>query len=326
MRYSVRPAVARTISVRSWAEMARLFDSLIEWLMRARVRRVRRWSFVFTIPVALIVGYVFGVQQGALVLAARAVLWGAVAVAAWRLGGQRGEALRDLLMHPRGRAFARAELDILTALPRLLLARVARREQAGATYHRGTFGLALGLAFTPVVVAEAGVFHLLMHGSFIAWVLTALHGYALIWIWGFTLGPRAFPHRIGARTAVLRNGPMYRVHVPLTTITSVVTRTQRIGGGVAMAEREGAVLLAARGHVDVWLELAEPVRVQRPLREALATRHLAIASDEPERLVALLLAGAQACAAGGIRADQLGLGMISPLEVGGLARDAVQPA
>jgi len=131
--------------------MARLFDSLIEWLMRARVRRARRWSFVITIPVALIVGHVFGVQQGALVLGARATLWGAVAVAAWRLGGQRGEALRDLLMHPRGRAFARTELDILTALPRLLLARVVRRDQAGATYHRGTFGLALGLAFTATV-------------------------------------------------------------------------------------------------------------------------------------------------------------------------------
>ncbi len=68
-------------------------------------------------------------------IAVRAALW--VAVVAWRLGGERGEALRDLLMHPRGRAFARAELDMLTALPRLLLARTSAGRQPGLTTTTG---------------------------------------------------------------------------------------------------------------------------------------------------------------------------------------------
>lgn len=101
----------------------------------------------------MIVAQVFGIEQGALVLALRAVLWCAVAVAAWRVAGERGEVLRDLLMHPR----ARAELDVLTAL------------------------------------------HLLLHGPLIAWLLDALHAYALIWLWGFALGPRAF--RTGSERA-----------------------------------------------------------------------------------------------------------------------------
>jgi hypothetical protein len=141
--------------------MARVFDAVMEWLMRPRIRRLRRWSFVVTLPVALIVAYVIGLQQGALVLGLRVALWATVALVAWRLGGPRGEALLDLLMHPRARAFARAELDVVTALPRLLLAREVRRQQPGAAYDRGSFGYAQALAFTPPVAAEA-VFHLLL--------------------------------------------------------------------------------------------------------------------------------------------------------------------
>lgn len=88
--------------------------------LRPRVRRVRRWSFVATVPLSLLVAHIYGVHEGIAVVAARLALSASVAIAAWRLGGDRGDALRDLLMHPRLRAFGRAELDILTALPRLL--------------------------------------------------------------------------------------------------------------------------------------------------------------------------------------------------------------
>jgi hypothetical protein len=146
----------------------RVFDGLIGWLMRPRIRRLRRWSFIATLPIAILVGELWGAESGALVLAARVVLWGAVAVLAWRLDGERGEALRDLLMHPRGRAYARAELDILLALPRLALGRLRGRFAPGATYHRGSFGGALVLAFTPALIAEAAAFHLLLRGSLAA--------------------------------------------------------------------------------------------------------------------------------------------------------------
>ncbi|HEY0346223.1 MAG TPA: hypothetical protein VGC59_16335, partial [Solirubrobacteraceae bacterium] len=187
--------------------MGRLADRLIAWLMRPRIRRVRRWSFLVTVPLAFVVAHVYGVHQGLLVIAIRAALWGAVAVLAWRLRDERGEALRDLLMHPRGRAFGRAEFDVLTAVPRSIVA--GRRRQAGMSYHRGTFGRAMALAFTPVVVTEAAAVHLLLRGGIAAWIVTALHAYALLWLWGFFLGPRAYPHRVGPRTAVLRDGAMY---------------------------------------------------------------------------------------------------------------------
>jgi hypothetical protein len=62
--------------------------------------------------------------------------------------------------------------------------------------------------------------------------------------------------------------------------------------------------------------------LQRPFREALATRRLAVASDDPEALAACLRAGAPASSAR--RAGSLGA--LGILDVAGLARDAAQPA
>jgi hypothetical protein len=247
--------------------MGAALERLIAFLMRPRVARVRRWSFLLTLPIAI----AFGVELGAVALGARLGLWAVVAVVAFRLGGERGDALRDLLMHPRARAYARAELDVLTVLPRLLL------RPPGGAYHRGTFGAALALAFTPVVLTEGVVLHLLLRGGWIAWIVTAAHVYVLIWLWGFALGPLAFPHRPG----MLRLGALYRASIPLPL--SAVARVERVPDG--LSERDGTVYLAARRRVDVVFEFAEPVRVQRPFKDPLVTTRIAVASDDPEALI-----------------------------------------
>lgn len=177
-----------------------------------------------------------------------------------------------------------------------------------------------------MVVSEAVVFHLLLGGGAVAWALTGLHAYALLWLWGFALGPHAYPHRVGARTAVLRNGPMHRVQVPLGTVTSVEARAKRVGDAGALAERDGAVLLPARGRVEVWLELAEPVRVQRPLHEPLTAGRLAVASDDPDRLVERLLHRSRTRARSGGDRLHAGVGLLAALDLAGLARDAAQPS
>ena len=163
-----------------------------------------------------------------------------MAAIAWRMQGERGEALRDLLMHPRVRAYARAELDVLSVIPRALF--MGGRPPA-ATYHRGTYGAALAFAFTPAVAAEGLVFHLILGG--------------------------------------------------------------------------GAVLLASRRRVDVLLELSEPVRIQRPFQEPIETRTLAVASDDPDGLIRMLLAPAPGSADGWTLAWTV--------ELATLARDAAQP-
>lgn len=134
-------------------------DGLVAWLMRPRVRRVRRWSFVLTVPVAAVLARIYGVHEGVLVIGVRAA---------------------------SGRP----------------------------------------------------------------------------------------------------NGP---VQLPLDTITSVEARTERVGDGRALSERDGAVPAARAGTGGRVAGLAAPVNVQRPLHEPLSTRRVAVASDDPERLVERLL-------------------------------------
>jgi hypothetical protein len=303
--------------------MLRLFDILIDWLMRPKVRRVRRWSFVATLPLGLLIAHLHGVQEGATVVAGRMSFTALFALVAWRLGGERGDALRDLLMHPRLRAFGRAELDILTALPRLVLTRLSRADHRTLGYARGTFGFALACALTPVVASEALVLHLLLGGGLAAWVMTAVHGYMLIWLWGFALGPRAHPHRIGAHTAVLRAGPMYRVLVPRSAIIAASAHRERVSDARGLVQRDGEVLLPVRGRVDVTLELAAPVRVQRPFGEPLLTSRLAIASDAPDALIERLLAAPGPTTA--TRPLHASIPAFGLFDVAGLARDAAQP-
>jgi hypothetical protein len=115
---------------------------------------------------------------------------------------------------------------------------------------------------------------------------------------------------------------MYRAQLPLSAITGVTARTERVPPeGSGLTERDGAVLLGARGRVDVWLELAEPVKVQRPWHEPLATRRLAVASDDPHALVERLLSGSPARAP----YSELNLGILATLDLAGLGRDALQP-
>jgi hypothetical protein len=303
-----------------YVAILRLFDIVVDWLMRPKIRRVRRWSFVATLPLGALIAHLHGVQEGAAVVGARVAFTALLALLAWRVGGERGEALRDLLMHPRERAFARAELDILCTVPRLLLARL-RGGNDRSSYARGTFGFALALAFTPAVVSEALVVHLLLGGGVVAWVVSALHGYALIWLWGVVLGPRGYPHRVGARVVVLRAGPMYRVVVPRGVILAATARRERVPDASGLVQRDGEVLLPVRGRVDLTLDLAAPVRVQRPLHEPLLTSRLSIACDDPEALIQRLLQPPDTAT----RWVAAGLPAFGLLDLAGLARDAAQP-
>ena len=107
--------------MRSRAAVARAVDLVFAFLMHPRVRRVRRWSFLVTLPLAGLAIAVFGLGPTLGVVALRVALFALAAVVAWRLGGSRGEAVLDLLMHPRARRLQRVEARVWLAVPRLLL-------------------------------------------------------------------------------------------------------------------------------------------------------------------------------------------------------------
>jgi hypothetical protein len=258
-----------------------------------RGRRLRRWSFVLTLPGAVAVALVAGVGSSLALVGVRMALGVIVLLAALRLGGERGEAVRDLLMHPRVRRYLRVELRVVAA-PWLALARLWRRDPAEFSYHRGDYQPAIALALVPALLAEAAVVHLLLpHGWLWAHVAVAAgHAYALLWLFAWAAGPRVRPHRVTRGWLVVRAGVLYEARVRLEAVAAVEVRRRRVGDEAALVRDGEAVLLPARHRVDLWLELTEPVTVTRPLGEPVVTRRLAIAADEPERLAAVLLGDA----------------------------------
>jgi hypothetical protein len=259
----------------------RAFDELLDFLMRPRVRRIRRWSSIVTLPVFVVLLYTGNAAAGAAVVAVRVALFAAVVFAAWRVRGERGEALRDLLMHPRARAFLRAEADVLLTLPRLLLGR--RRAPDAFRYDGGGDRLALAAAFTPAVLAEAIPFHLLLPGDWVLvhGVVAGLHVYALLWLWAWALGPRAWPHAVAGGALVVRAGALHRVRVPLGHVRSVTPEPRRHRGERHVRAEDGVALLPVGNRTDVVLELSAPARFEQPLSEPVEVTRLAVASNAP---------------------------------------------
>jgi hypothetical protein len=144
-----------------------------------------------------------------------------------------------------------------------------------------------------MLLAEAAVVHLLLPREWL-WVhlaLAVVHLYCLLWLFAWAAGPRLCPHRVTAGCLLVRGGVLYESRVPLDAVAGAVVRRRRVPGEAGLVIDRGAVLLPARRSVDLWLELARPVTVARPLGEAVSTRRLAIAADDPERLAALLTRG-----------------------------------
>ena len=68
----------------------RLFDAVLGFLLRPRLRRVRRWSFLLTAPLGLLVGRSLGLDFGdGVALGAVAALLDAVVVAGVAVAGVR---------------------------------------------------------------------------------------------------------------------------------------------------------------------------------------------------------------------------------------------
>ena len=266
--------------------MSSTLSILFHWLVLSdRGRRVRRWSFLVTLPGAFAAALAVGLGAGIALVAARFVLALIVVGVAWRLGGERGEAVRDLLMHPRVRRYVRVEMRVL-GMPFAAMARPWRCAPGEFSYHRGDERPAVALALLPMLFAEAAVVHLLLPGSWL-WAhlaVAAVHVYGLLWLFAWAAGPRLRPHRIAGGSLLVRGGVLHEARVPLDAVTAVAVRRRSVGGVAGFSIDDGAVLLPARRRVDLWLDLAQPIMVVRPLGPPVWTSRIAIAADEPGRL------------------------------------------
>lgn len=193
---------------------ARTFDWVFGVLMRPRIRRLRRWAFLVTVPAGLFgakaLGIDLNVRTGLKAGIALATLDLAVllAIGTRVLGRERRDVLLDFLMHPTARRAIAAEARTLLILPRALRRRLRQPAGREFAYHRGTNELGFVLALLPAAFAEGAAVHLLLHGAptWLRLAIAAVHLYGILMLLGLALGPRVHPHRVSDRTLHLRGG------------------------------------------------------------------------------------------------------------------------
>lgn len=255
--------------------------------MRPRIRRLRRWSFVVTLPVAALLIWLRGARGTILLPAAYLAFLGALVLLARRAGGARRELLLDLVLHPAGRRALRTELHLLATLARAVGRAFGRHGRSGEfSYHRRGSDLAIVIALVPALAAEIVAVELLLSGVTL-WIrvaVAAISLYAFAWLVGWTIGLRIYPHRLGDGVLEARLGAFYRAAVPLEAIESVEVEPMRPSSRTELIVDDCAAVLAVGGSVDLRVELARPVMVERPLGEPVSVCRIHLAADQPALL------------------------------------------
>lgn len=274
---------------RPHGRLAAFVDFVLGILLRPRLRRVLRWSFVVTLPAGALLLRERGLDAAVGIVILELCAFVTVLVVALRLGGERREMILDLVMHPAVRRVLHSEMRIVATLPVAALRALRRRDRRGdeAGYAGGNNELAVALALTPVVLAETAAVHLLLPDGLgvvkIALLLVSL--YSLLWLVSWAVGLRAFPHRVIRGELRARLGQLYEARVPLDAITATEVRPEVVGRRTELVLADGRAAMAVGGRVALHFEMARPVTVNRPFGEPVRVTKLSIAVDDPAALV-----------------------------------------
>ncbi len=135
---------------------------------------------------------------------------------------------------------------------------------------------ALGL----VVLAETVPFHFLIArwSPRAAWLVTAFGLYTLIYLIADWRATRARPILLDAETLLIRTGIRWTVRVPRTSISRIERRAPR--------GDEKPLRAALLGGANLWLHLADPVEAIGAYGRKRRVTTIALAVDEPDRLLA----------------------------------------
>ena len=280
----------------------RLFDRVFGFLLRPAVRRCRRWSFLVTIPLGLVVAGQLGLRPSlehglvvaALLLAVDVViLVGVAQLGSALIGRERRDALLDLLMHPLARRAVAGELRLFGVFPRALRGRRRRSDgRVRFSYHRGSSSLGFALALLPGVAAETAAVHLLLPDDWliVKLALLGLTAYGVVMMLGMALAERVYPHELDGATLTIRGGTLYRASIALENIAAIERRRERAGVQSGLILDGDAARIVARGRTDLALTLRAPVMLERPIGDPVAVTRLALAIDDPAALAAALAA------------------------------------
>lgn len=128
------------------------------------------------------------------------------------------------------------------------------------TYYRRSGVLAMLGAFAGLIVVETAAVHLLLHlwNALVAWVVTALSIYSLLWLVGYIHSIRLQPHTIDGQTLHLRSGLVWKATIPFAAVATV--RAQK---PTAKDDKDKQyVNMATGGQPNLLLTLKSPLEVE----------------------------------------------------------------
>lgn len=270
--------------------------SVVHWLMGVRVAGAPAWTVtVVAVAGAAVAGSLLPVGPGlgavAVGLAAVELVAGGVALTRFRTlwgaartareaGANRIDALERGLDAALGApTLARAVSGELRVAWLAIWGPLLPAPTTGFTCHRevgwfGLIGTVLALSVIEVPIGHMFVAHL--GGPHLAWLVTALSVYGVVWLWGDTQALRLIRTEIGTGTLRLRVGMRWAADIPLSEIVAVERADDRDALDVSIMQP------------NVRLRFAAPVRVRGLLGLERWGQTLTLTLDEPERFAAAL--------------------------------------
>ena len=213
------------------------------------------------------------------------LLWCAVAIGLLAAGAilpvEQFKPLRRVL----GNGIPARALATELALLHFALFSFCKKPRAGSySVHKRAGSSAIAWALGLGVVAEAIPFHVLLrqHHAGWAWVLTALHGYTLLWLLGDAQAMRLSGITIEGAVLAVRIGLRWQVRIPLAQIAAV-----EMPQGESL-DRKQVFHASVLGSANFVLRLRAPVVLRGFFGIERRASAVALSVDEPAKLAAHL--------------------------------------
>lgn len=155
-----------------------------------------------------------------------------------------------------------------------------RPDAVAFTYHRRSGYPALVGALILVICAEGAGVHVMLRGlsPTLAWTLTALSAYSILWLVGDARAASLRPILLSSDELLLRLGLRWTVRVPREAVTAVGDAP------LGSSQRNVDLCLALPGRPWFLVELAAPVEAVGLYGRRKLVRRIGVSSDDPARL------------------------------------------
>lgn len=150
------------------------------------------------------------------------------------------------------------------------------------TWHRKSGRIALMVAVTGAAVVELFVMHLVVHAfsARLAWGLSGLSAFGIVWLVGFTRAIVLRPVLVTAHGVTVRGGLQWWAELPFAAIERVETgRLKAPASGLATAADE--LRIGGAGRASARLYLREPAEVLGVYGRRKRVRTISLTLDEP---------------------------------------------